>query len=81
VNAVTGEPIRRALVQLEGESERSTLTDANGQFEFAGLPAMQANVTARKPGFFGEEELEGGGQLKSILVGGDTPSVPVKLTP
>ncbi len=82
VNAVTGEPIRRALVQLEGESERSALTDSNGHFEFAGLPAGQVNVTARKPGFFAQEELEGGSpEVRSILVGADTPSIAVKLTP
>jgi hypothetical protein len=82
VNAVTGEPIRRALVQLEGGSERSALSDSNGHFEFAGLPAGQVNVTARKPGFFAQEELEGGSpEVKSTLVGADTPSVAVKLTP
>ncbi len=82
VNAVTGDPIRRALVQLEGESERSALTDSNGHFEFVGLPAAQVNVTARKPGFFAQEELEGGSpEVKSILVSADTPSVAVKLTP
>ena len=82
VNAVTGEPIRRALVQLEGGSERSALTDSNGHFEFAGLPAAQVNVTARKPGFFAQEELEGGSpEVRSIIVGADSPSVAVKLTP
>lgn len=82
VNAVTGEPIRRALVQLEGESERSALSDSNGHFEFGGLPASQVNVTARKPGFFAQEELAGGApEVRSIPVGADTPSVTVKLTP
>lgn len=82
VNAATGEPIRRALVQLEGESVRSTLTDANGQFEFTGLPAMQASVTARKPGFFAPEELDGGSpDVKSIVIGAATPAVTVKMTP
>jgi len=81
-NAVTGEPIRRALVQLEGEFERSTLTDSNGHFEFSGLPAAHVNVTARKPGFFGDEELESGANQPSVVtVGADTPSVTVKLTP
>lgn len=82
INAVTGEPIRRALVQLEGGSERSALTDSNGHFEFAGLAASQVNVTARKPGFFAQEELEGGApEVRAILVGADTPAVAVKLTP
>ncbi len=82
VNAVSGEPIRRALVELEGDSERSGLSDSNGHFEFSGLPAGQVNVTARKPGFFAQEELQGGApEVKSILVGADTPAVAVKLTP
>lgn len=82
VNAVTGEPIRRALVQMEGEFERSTLSDSNGHFEFTGLAASQSNVTARKPGFFAEEELElGSVQATAILIGPETPSVTVKLTP
>ena len=82
VNAVTGEPIRRALVQLEGGSEHSGLTDSNGHFEFAGLPAGQVNITARKPGFFAQEELEGGSpEVRSIIISADTPSATVKLTP
>ena len=82
VNAVTGEPIRRALVQIEGNLELSALTDANGHFEFAGLPAMQAHVTARKPGFFADEELEDAhAEPTTILVGADTEAVAVKLTP
>ena len=44
VNAVSGEPIRRALVQLEGEYQRSALTDSNGHFEFTGLPNTHVNV-------------------------------------
>ncbi|HKS72551.1 MAG TPA: carboxypeptidase-like regulatory domain-containing protein [Terriglobales bacterium] len=82
VNSVSGEPIRRALVQLEGNLELSVLTDANGRFEFAGLPAMQAHVTARKPGFFADEELEDAhAEPTTILVGADTDAVTVKLTP
>jgi hypothetical protein len=82
VNAVTGEPIRRALVQLEGEFERSVLTDPNGHFEFDGLPATHTNVTARKPGFFSDEELDSGSMRSSMIsVGPDTESITLKLTP
>lgn len=82
VNAVSGQPIPRALVQLEGTHEASILTDSNGHFEFNNLPAFQANITARKPGFFSNEELDSGAtQATQISVGPDTPSVTVKLTP
>ena len=82
VNAVTGEPIRRALVQLEGEFERSVLTDPNGHFEFDGLPPIHTNITARKPGFFSDEELDSGSVRSSMIsVGPDTSSITVKLTP
>jgi hypothetical protein len=81
-NAVTGEPIGRALVQLQGEFERSMLTDANGHFEFVQLPAAHVIVTARKPGFFSDEELDSGrGQTSAISVGPDSEAVVVKLTP
>src|SRR5215469_1703563 len=82
VNAVTGEPVRRALVQIQGEFERSVLTDSAGHFEFNGLPATHVNVTARKPGFFGDEELDSSTTPPSaVLIGTDTAPVTVKLTP
>ena len=83
VNAVTGEPVRRALVQVQGEFERSVLTDSSGHFEFNGLPAAHVNVTARKPGFFADEELDSNSAppTSGVLIGPDTPSITVRLTP
>src|SRR5689334_977601 len=65
VNSVTGEPVRRALVQAgssAGGSQLSVLTDAEGRFEFPAVPASDSAtsevvITARKPGFFNELEL------------------------
>jgi hypothetical protein len=82
VNAATGEPIRRALVQVEAESGPSVLTDSNGHFEFNGVPGGPANVTARKPGFFSDEELALDAVAPlPISVGPDTQPIVVKLTP
>ena len=52
VNAVTGEPIRRALVQIYMGPEQASLTDDSGHFEFNGLSPGQTSVTVQKPGFF-----------------------------
>ena len=52
VNAVTGEPIPRALVQLSGRGLTSTLTGADGRFEFHEVPEGQVNFNVTKPGFF-----------------------------
>jgi Carboxypeptidase regulatory-like domain len=49
VNAATGEPIPRALVQFAG---RSSLTGPDGRFEFREVPEGQFNVNVTKPGFF-----------------------------
>src|SRR5665811_445863 len=42
VNAVTGEPISRALIQLQGMVQRTALTDSDGRFQFDNLPETQA---------------------------------------
>ncbi len=48
VNALSGAPITRALVLING---RSMLTDSEGKFAFAGFTDMQAFITVTKPGF------------------------------
>jgi hypothetical protein len=60
VNSVTGEPIRRALVQISTGAQRVALTDSNGQFEFDHLAPGQTSINARKPGFFDDSELHRG---------------------
>jgi protocatechuate 3,4-dioxygenase beta subunit len=50
----TGQPLRRALVRITGANLRglrSTLTDADGRYEFTGLPAGSFTVTADKPAY------------------------------
>jgi hypothetical protein len=57
VNAATGEPVPRALVQLNASPQRTALTGPDGRFEFQGVPAGAAIVTASKPGFFAPQEI------------------------
>src|SRR6516225_11517103 len=56
LNSVTGEPIRRAAVQVSGQSEKIALTDSGGHFVIEGLAEGNVYLAAMKPGFFGDEE-------------------------
>ena len=56
VSSVDKTPIRSALVQLLGEKPRAMLTGADGSFQFEGLAAGDATITARKPGYFSPQE-------------------------
>ena len=47
-------PVRRAIVTISGDSlpeDRSTVTDDEGRFAFAGLPAGRFTVSASRPAF------------------------------
>jgi hypothetical protein len=56
VNAVTGEPLSRALVRLDVPgSPRAVFTRQNGHFEFSDVPQGSAVLTPRKPGYMVSE--------------------------
>src|ERR1700746_2126870 len=59
VNSVTGEAIRRALVQVQGGSpfQGSALTDSEGRFQIPNVPECDVIIAVRKPGFFNDQEL------------------------
>ncbi len=86
VNSVTGEPVRRALVQVAGSSAGgnpvSVLTDSEGRFEFPALPESEIVLAARKPGFFNNLELHPElYQPEIVHLGADTSSLVLKLLP
>ena len=84
VNAVTGEGVARALVEIFGAQHLSALTGADGHFEFSGLLAQQTAVGVRKPGFFSEGEMQRQGGWTppaAVTVGPDAPAVVLKLVP
>ncbi len=81
VNSATGEPISRALVRTNGAARRDAFSDAQGRFQIDSLPQGQVNVTAQKPGFFGQQEENNGGGGTWVEVGPDSSAVSLKLIP
>src|SRR4051812_368956 len=75
INSVTGEPIRRAAVQVSGQNGGMAITDQGGHFVIDGLAEGNAVLSAMKPGFFDE------GTHATARVGKDAPAVVLKLTP
>lgn len=87
LNSVTGEPVRRALVQVAGPALDTTtplalLTDSEGRFNFPDLPESDITLAARKPGFFNDQELHPENFQPAIVhIGTNTPSMVLKLLP
>jgi hypothetical protein len=84
VNAATGAPVSRALVQIYVNGQRQMLTDSDGRFTFSGLPEGQTGITAQKPGFFQEGMTPFGGGWPppaTATMGSDAQTAVVKLVP
>ena len=79
VNALTGEPINRALVQVP--NAHSVMTASDGSFEVTGIPDVVTFLTARKPGFFNDPEIHPGRQFLYINVAEVKDPQILKLTP
>jgi hypothetical protein len=60
INAVTDQPVRRALVRL---NNRAMLTDSEGKFRFEQNTETNANILASKPGFYASPEYGDAGNL------------------
>ncbi|MFL6353232.1 MAG: carboxypeptidase regulatory-like domain-containing protein [Bryobacteraceae bacterium] len=83
-NAATGEPIRRALVHVNGPLPVAAFTGPDGRFQVSGIPQGQAFLTAEKPGFFDEQALHPGSyapQNAAVNVGPGTNDFHLQLTP
>ena len=80
VDAVTGEPVRKALVSLNGMQRRSVFSDGGGRFQFDGLSASVVSLSAQKPGYFNEQDMLRGA-VPSVEVSPNAPPAVVKLTP
>jgi hypothetical protein len=57
INAATGEPVSRALVQMQAATGKAQFAGADGTFVFRNLARGRYNLTASKPGFFSEQQL------------------------
>ncbi len=91
VNSATGEPVRKAVVMVSGVESKQDFTGADGQFQFADLPAGAYSVSARRPGFLDPSgripgPIPAGGWFgadfaPNVTLGADTQPVTVKLVP
>src|SRR5713101_1149817 len=53
INAISGHPIPRALVQWNGQSGQvAVLSGPGGEFAFEGVPEGRAQFLVQKPGYF-----------------------------
>ena len=81
VDAVTGEPVRRALVQLQSAPARTSFTDSDGRFEIDGLPEGRFMISARKPGYYsGTRDADRRSDVP-VRVGTNAELVTLKLNP
>jgi hypothetical protein len=68
-NAITGEPIRRALVQLWAQRPIGVLTGPDGRFQIDDVPEGPVNLTAQRPGFFDSNAMPGQTRVAVPIVG------------
>jgi hypothetical protein len=86
-NAATGDPVARALVQIEGDADTGTLTNGDGQFEIPGVAAGPQTIRVAKPGFrdrpYATEEagLQAEGPAHSVLLAAQMPELEFALAP
>jgi hypothetical protein len=57
INAATGEPVGRALVQMQSPITKTQFSGTDGKFVFKNLARGRYFLTALKPGFFNERQL------------------------
>ena len=77
INSVTGEPVRRAAVQISGRDANIALTDTGGHFSLEGIAEGNVYLTAVKPGFYQDEA----SHTTPVQVAKDAPEIVLKLTP
>jgi hypothetical protein len=81
INAETGRPLPRALVEVYMERKLAMLTGPEGEFAFDKIPKGTYMVRAQKPGFF---DPSGRGQqspLATVEIGPQTGKIALKLAP
>jgi hypothetical protein len=89
LNAATGAPLPRALVQVEGDANTGALTDGEGRFEIPSLPLGPQTVQVVKPGFLDQAFFPSGasswgppaGANHSIQVAAEMPDLIFTMTP
>jgi hypothetical protein len=78
VNAVTSEPIPRALVTLWSSIQRTTFSDNSGRFEFENVPAGRVSIRGQRPGF---SDMQSRRAMVQINLTAQTGDVRIELEP
>jgi hypothetical protein len=89
LNAATGSPLARALVQIEGDANTGALTDGEGRFEIPNVPLGPQSMLVVKPGFLDQAFFPGGdtgwgigpSSKHSILVAAQMPDLIFSMAP
>ncbi len=82
VNSVTGAPVHRALVRINGRGSQFAFTGADGRFQIENVPEGQALITAQKPGFFDLSSTPRTFRpAHDVTIGPETADLVIKLTP
>ena len=86
LDSTTRQPIARALVQVANGD--AVLTDSNGGFDFANVPAQQATIMVRRPGYLTNQTDAPGPQpsqdqvsIYPVTIGSNTPPLTLSLMP
>ncbi len=75
VSSLDSQPVRNALVEMNGQTQRSAMTGQDGHFQIDGVTGGTYFVSARRPGF--DQQF----RQQQIKVDGNTSSITVKLAP
>lgn len=83
VNAVTGQPVSRALVQILSSPPDAMLSGPEGEFSFNNVPAGHYGILAMKPGFISPGYSASTGALtqRTFEVGPKMGKIALKLMP
>ncbi len=82
VNSITGVPIPRALVRINGPEQHTAFTGSDGRFQIDNVPEGRAYVAVQKPGFFDPSLAPGTFTApKSVTLGAGTGDLLLKLIP
>ncbi len=77
VNSVTGAPVSRAIVRLQGMEPAQTFTGEDGRFELKDVPEGRAFLTAERPGF----QLSNRLGPQQVTVNSSTSAIQLKMVP
>ncbi|HWC96273.1 MAG TPA: carboxypeptidase regulatory-like domain-containing protein [Candidatus Sulfopaludibacter sp.] len=87
-NALTGEPLPRALVLVDGQGGVGALTDGDGRFELSGVPLGPNVIQITRPGFEDAAGAPPGVSLRdlrgfshNVFVTANTPELDFSLRP